>query len=129
MRFEFDSHNLLHVPVNIFHGKEVNLVALIDTGSAGTIFDINKFDLDLFDPNSEVVEVVGIGGTQEEIIQTVDWIMVGQTKVLSFRTQFGDISDGFGFEAIIGSNLLRQLGAIIDYSNQTIEFNKSLKSI
>ncbi len=122
MKFEFDRHNLIYVPVKIIYRQEVNLVALVDTGSAGTVFNINLFDIDLFQANSKVLEIVGIGGEEEVLLQQVESIQIGNIRVNSFHAQFGDVTSDFGFDGIIGADLLKQLGSVIDYSARTIEF-------
>lgn len=123
MIFEFDKFGLICVPIVVQHSKKIHLNALIDTGSASTVFDINHFDIDLFDPNSEVIKVIGIGGCQEEIIQQVEWILIDNNKILDFKAHFGDITDTFGFDAIIGADLLKQLNAVIDYKYKKIIFS------
>jgi hypothetical protein len=72
VKFEY-FRGLLYTELSIFHGSEVKLRAMIDTGSVGTAADIDKFQ----------------------------------------------------FEAIIGSELLDKLGAVIDYPNREIAFTKT----
>ncbi len=44
MKFEYVG-GLLYAEISIFHDQEVKLRAMIDTGSAGTAADIDKFKI------------------------------------------------------------------------------------
>ncbi len=123
MKFEYDG-GLLYAELSILHGSEVKLRAMIDTGSAGTAVDIDRFQVDLHMPGSELVYIAGVGGRQEVISQTVSKLSIGDIDIPNYKVQFCDLWDQFQFEAIIGSELLEMLGAVIDYPKREIVFTR-----
>jgi hypothetical protein len=44
------------------------------------------------------------------------------TSVSLHEIEFRDLKDDFGFEAVIGSDLLDTLGAVINFQTKEIEF-------
>ena len=124
MKFELVG-GLLYAELSIFYESEVKLFAIIDTGSAGTAVDIDKFNINPHRLGSRLVEIVGVGGCQDVICQPVSKLKIGGIEVFNYEIQFCDLWDQFQFEAIIGSELLDKLGAIIDYPKQEIVFAKS----
>ncbi len=113
---------LLYLPVSIVYESQVELIGIIDTGSAGTVVEIDRFDIDLLSRNARVITMCGVGGTQEAFAQTVSKISIGNALVENFELEFCDLKEDFGSEAIIGSDLLDKLGAVIDYDNREISF-------
>lgn len=93
---------------------------MVDTGSAGTAVDIDKFNIDVHTAGSEMINLVGIGGRQEAIKQKVYRVEIGECDLINFKIQFCDLWDKFGFEAINGSDLLETLNAIIHYPYREI---------
>ena len=122
MKFEY-SGGLLYAELSIVYESEVKLVAMIDTGSAGTAADIGKFNINPLRPGSRLDYIVGVGGRQEVISQTVSKLSIGGIEVPNYEIQFCDLWDQFQFEAIIGSELLEKLGAVIDYPKREIFFS------
>lgn len=122
MKFEY-RNGLLYSPITINYNDDVELKGLIDTGSAGTVVDINCFDVDILSRDARSVCVIGVGGFQEAFAQTVSSVKLGSSLVHDFEIEFCDLKDDFGFEAIIGSVLLEQLGAKIDFPNRELSFS------
>jgi hypothetical protein len=118
--------SLLYSEISVFYESEKTLLAMIDTGSAGTVADIDKFNIDPHRLGSRIVDIVGVGGRQEVLAQTVSKLGIGGVEVANYEIQFCDLWNQFKFEAIIGSDLLEKLGAIIDYPAREIVFTKSL---
>ena len=123
MKFEYIG-GLLYAELSIFHGSEVKLKAMIDTGSAGTAADIDKFKISPHTSGSRLVYIAGIGGRQEVISQAVSKLSIGGIDIPNYHVQFCDLWDQFKFEAIIGSELLEMLGAVIDFPKREIIFTK-----
>lgn len=122
---KFDlTKGLIILPVTFAYSKNITVKAdaLVDTGSAGTALDINLLTLDPT-RRSDIVEISGIGGGQDVVIQEVDGIQFGDKSVSDFEVEFGDIASRFGFTAIIGSNLLDALGACVDYDKREIRLS------
>lgn len=120
MKFEL-SERLIIVPLIVsYRGTEIQANALVDTGSAGTAVDINLVKLDRRCP-ARIVEITGVGGRQDVIIHKTDNISFCGAQVTDFEVEFGDISSHFGFDAIIGADLLDFLGVCIDYKRREID--------
>ena len=83
------------------------------------------FNIDLFQLDSEVVEIVGVGGVEEVLVQTVESVEIGAVVLNSFIAQFGDVTGDFGSGGILGADIFSPLGAVIDYNAESIEFVKS----
>lgn len=122
MKFDYRG-GLLYLPITIHYDSETTLTGIIDTGSAGTVVDVDCFNIDYLSRNARAVVVHGVGGSQEAFVQTVEFVRIGEQKVEDIEIEFCDLKDDFGFEAIIGSNLLDKLGAIIDYPKREIFFS------
>jgi len=123
MKFKY-SGGLLYLPITVFYDQPIDLIAMIDTGSAGTAVNVNLFDIDMLSRSGHSITLHGIGGTQDAFVQTVSSVKIGTFEIKDFEVEFCDIEkDHFGFEAIIGSNLLDALNAVIDYSKREINFS------
>ena len=121
MKFQFQE-GLIYVPLIIHYNKSVvEFDAVIDTGSAGTAVDINLVKLDL-SRKTRIADIIGIGGCQQVAIQEVERVLIGDKSVVNFPIEFADIKGTFGEEAFIGSNLLKRLNAVIDYSTEELRF-------
>jgi hypothetical protein len=122
MKFDY-RNGLLYLPISVHYDSEITLTGIIDTCSAGTVVDVDCFNIDLLSRNARAVVVYGVGGSQEAFVQTVDFVSIGDSRVKDIEIEFCDLKDDFGFEAIIGSNLLDKLGAVIDYQKKEIFFS------
>lgn len=116
---------LIVVPALFAYGQsEITPNCLVDTGSAGTAVEIDLVQMDYSRP-SRIVEIAGIGGDQEVVIQSIEMIAFCEKQIENFEVQFGDIASKFGFNAIIGSDILDALGINIDYERREIRASKS----
>ncbi len=50
MKFEY-RNGLLYLPISVRYDKLIELIGIIDTGSAGTAVDVDKFNIDLLSRN------------------------------------------------------------------------------
>ena len=114
---------LIYVPVTVTYNKSVELEAIVDTGSAGTVFDIDLFDIELLTRDPEIVNIVGVGGKQEVLQQTVEQVRIGEILIEQFPAQFGDLDNAFDIKGIIGGDFLNYLDAVIDYEKKIITFS------
>ena len=111
---------LIIVPAFFYYKQsEIVVNCLLDTGSAGTAVDIDVVELDYTRP-SRIVEIAGIGGNQEVVIQHTEVVRFCGRQIENVEIQFGDIASKFGFNAIVGSDLLSALGICIDYEQKKI---------
>lgn len=126
MKFEIIG-GLVILPVRFVYSSTIEIAAnaLIDTGSAGTALDISLVNLEHSRP-SKIVELAGVGGNQDVVIQRVDAIQLGSAVVENFDVEFGDVATKFGFNSIVGVDLLDNIGACIDFERKEIRFQEIL---
>jgi hypothetical protein len=122
MKFEY-RNGLLYLPISVFYDTSVELIGIIDTGSAGTAVEVGRFNIDLLSRNGRAITLHGVGGTQDAFAQTVSSVRIGEFEARDFEIEFRDLKDDFGFEAVVGSDLLDKLGAVIDYGKREINFS------
>lgn len=101
----------------IVGGKKVDLpIALIDTGSAGTLVNADRL-LDegvTAEPTDRIGSVRGIGGVEYVLRKRVSEVRVGGLPLRDVEVQVGALDYGFVVDAIIGADVLHGLGAVID---------------
>lgn len=89
---------------------------LLDTGSMGTLFAIEKVDsIDLLpEPNDRIREICGIGGREYVFSKTIDRLVSGELMVENFQVEIGDMNYGIEMDGSLGLDFLIQSQAIID---------------
>lgn len=98
-------------------GQSLTLdTVLIDTGSAGTIFQVDLVSaIGLTYSRSDVVrEIVGVGGSEFVVTTRLDRLVLGEIVVDDVEIQLGGMEYGFRLDGIIGMNVLGRIGAAID---------------
>ena len=104
--------------VEIIHNSKKLILdnVLIDTGSGGTLFKMDKVEeIDItIDMNDSIETIHGVGGSEFVYKKTIDEIRLND---LCSR----DVMDyGFDIDGIIGIDFLRQIGAIIDLEKMKV---------
>jgi hypothetical protein len=98
-------------------GKTVELThALLDTGSGGTLVSADRL-LEVgveADPMDRIVSVRGIGGVEFVVRKQASEIRLGELVVHDTPVQIGSMSYGFELDGIVGTDVLRAMGAVID---------------
>jgi len=96
---------------------------LVDTGSAGTIFSVDRLsEIGIIpEPNDPIKHVRGVGGTEYVFTKTIDGIIVAGIKVNKTSIQSGAMDYGFEIDGILGMDLLAKLHAIIDFHRLVIK--------
>lgn len=101
----------------IFSGKKLMCSdVLIDTGSASTVFSIEKvMDIGIKpEPDDEVRELRGIGGAEFVFTKKVDGLNFGNFQLPDFTIEVGAMNYGFELDGIIGLDFLLRAKAKID---------------
>jgi predicted aspartyl protease len=95
---------------------------LIDTGSCGTIFSIDKvLEIGLeYETDDIVYRIRGIGGSEFVFIKKVDSLSLGELSVDDFEIEIGAMEYGFDLDGIIGMDFIEKVKAIIDFSRLEI---------
>jgi hypothetical protein len=89
---------------------------LLDTGSAGTIFAIDKLSAIRlqYEPQDSVHRIRGVGGTEFVFTKKVDRLGFDEILVRDFEIEVGAMDYGFEMNGIIGMDFLIKTGAVID---------------
>ena len=118
-------HGLPYVSVSLSHlGKQALLKnTLIDTGSTGTVFSIDKvIPLGLqVEPDDPIREIRGVGGTEFVFIKQIDFLSFGDFIINNFKIEIGAMNYGFDIDGIIGLDVLLQAKVIIDFKQMIIQ--------
>lgn len=117
-------YGLLFCEITIFYkGKSMILDnVLIDTGSGGTVFKMDKVDeLGVTIEKDDTIETIsGVGGVEFVYKKTVDRINLGNLAIGNFTIEVGVMDYGFEIDGIIGMDFLKEVGAIIDLDKMAI---------
>ncbi|MBT7094354.1 MAG: hypothetical protein HN936_13995 [Bacteroidetes bacterium] len=107
----------------VHNNKELILESvLIDTGSAGSIFDVDdlaKIDL-LPEPEDEIHNIVGVGGNEFVIQKRINKIQLGEIELFDFSIEIGAVDYGFNIQGSLGFDFLFKAKVIIDLSRLQI---------
>lgn len=95
---------------------------LIDTGSGGTVFKMDKVDeLGITIENDDTIETIsGVGGVEFVYKKNIDGINLGSIDVKDFTIEVGVMDYGFDINGIIGMDFLKRIGAIINLDKMII---------
>ena len=116
--------SLPYITVSLtYRGQQLSFKnVLLDTGSAGAIFQTDKMlAIGLtYEPADTVRRIRGVGGTEFVFTKRVANLTVGNLRVDDFQIEVGAMDYGFDIDGIIGMDFLVQVGALIDLSKLEI---------
>ncbi|HHC23828.1 MAG TPA: hypothetical protein ENK58_00225 [Desulfobacterales bacterium] len=100
---------------------------LIDSGSAGTVFDVDELaKIDLLPELNDVIRTVfGIGGTEFVVEKNIDQISLMSLELKNFPIEIGSVDYGFEMKGILGFNFLVRTKAVIDLGQLRIYSGKA----
>jgi len=100
---------------------------LTDSGSAGTVFDVDKLaKIDLLPESDDVIRTVfGIGGTEFVVEKNIDQISLMSLELKNFPIEIGSVDYGFEMKGILGFNFLVRTKAVIDLGQLRIYSGKA----
>jgi hypothetical protein len=121
---QFIEHDgLIFIPITLGYNSNNYQITdcILDTGSAGTIIDV---DLIPFNPKIPGIlkRLHGIGGYQDVVAQQVDFIKIENCRLENILVEFGNIKNSYGIKGILGTNLLRFMNFYLNFNQQEIEF-------
>lgn len=115
---------LLFVSLQLgFKGKSIIVGnALLDTGAASTVISTSIAEAVNIvpEPTDSLRRLVGIGGVEWVYTKHVDYLQVGSEKQHNFEIEISGSDYGFGIDAILGTDFLLSIGAVIDIKNLTV---------
>ncbi len=100
---------------------------LLDTGSGGTVFKMDKVDeLGITIEDDDAIETIsGVGGVEFVYMKNIDGINLGDLGISNFTIEVGVMDYGFDINGILGMDFLNEVGAIIDIDKMTVYSEKS----
>lgn len=102
-----------------FRGQSLKLenIILLDTGSAGTIFNVNKLEEIGVKPEANDVTQTtqGVGGLEFIYTKNIDQIFIhDEIAIQNFNVELGSMDYGLEIDGIIGYDFMKKVGLIID---------------
>jgi Aspartyl protease len=111
-------HGLAYVEATLsFRGRDLRVGdVILDTGSAGTIFSVDRLlEVGIVPEGGDALQRIrGIGGTEFVFMKRLDHLSVGELEVPAFEVEVGAMAYGFPGEGVLGLDFLLQSGALID---------------
>jgi len=102
MRF-LEHDGLIFIPITLGYHSNIYQITdcILDTGSAGTIIDV---DLIEFNPKIPAIlkRLHGIGGHHDVVAQPVDFIKIDNYQLENVLVEFGDIKFHLGLLPLLG---------------------------
>ena len=95
---------------------------LLDTGSAGTVFAVDKvlaIGIQL-EPQDLIRRIRGVGGAEFVFIKSVDRLSLDDLFLENFEIEVGAMNYGIESDGILGMDFLLQVGAGIDLAQLKI---------
>lgn len=114
-----------------YQGRSLTLNnILLDTGSAGSIFSVDKM-LEIgmrLEPQDAIRRIQGVGGSEFVFIKKLERLSLGEFSIRNFDVEIGAMHYGIELNGIIGMNFLLQVGAIINLKKLEITAENNKKS-
>lgn len=106
-----------------FRGKKLKLDnVLIDTGSAGTIFNANVVEkIGVVPEKNDLVDTIrGIGGVEYVYVKNFDLIQFGDISQKDFEVEIGNMDYGLEIDGILGFDFICSARLIIDTNTKLV---------
>lgn len=107
----------------VYKGNEIVIDnVLLDTGSGGTVFKMDKVEaIGITIEDDDIIEAIsGVGGSEFVYKKNVDSISIGELELKSFIIEIGVMDYGFEINGIIGMDFLKEVGAVIDLNKMVL---------
>lgn len=112
----------------IYKGDAMSLDnVLLDTGSGGTVFKMNKVDeVGVTIEKGDAIETIsGVGGVEFVYKKNIDGINLGGLEIRDFTIEVGVMDYGFEINGIIEMDFMKGTGAIIDLNKMIVYSEKN----
>jgi hypothetical protein len=117
-------HGLPFVEVTVRYRGSDLLVdrVLLDTGSAGTIFNANLVSsIGVFPEGNDVVDTIrGVGGVEYVYTKYFESIDFGNILLENFQVEIGNMDYGLEINGIIGFDFISAANLLIDTKNMLV---------
>jgi hypothetical protein len=117
-------HGLPFVEVTVlYRGSELRVErVLLDTGSAGTIFNANLVSaIGVFPEKNDVVDTIrGVGGVEYVYTKYFETIYFGIVSLENFQVEIGNMDYGMEISGIVGFDFISAANLLIDTKNMLV---------
>jgi hypothetical protein len=111
-------YGLPFVSVTICYRNKVLLLkrVLLDTGSAGTVFNADVVDEIgvRVEPEDFLNKIRGVGGIEVVYSKRFDFVRIGEISMEEFEVEIGEMNYGMQIDGILGFDFIRSAGMVID---------------
>lgn len=110
-----------------YQGKKVKVErALIDTGSRSTLLatDIAEQIGVKFELTDDLYRIRGVGGIEWVFMRQIERIVIGNHAAVNANVDIGALDYGIEMSAIIGTEVLKAIGAVIRMRPLLLEFEE-----
>ena len=110
-----------------FRGNKVILdKVLLDTGSAGTIFNANVVDeIGVAPEENDIVDTIrGVGGVEYVYVKNFDAILCGDICQEDFQVEIGNMDYGMDIDGILGFDFISASKLVIDSKELLVYISK-----
>lgn len=107
----------------IFRGKKLKLEnVLLDTGSAGTIFNANVVEaIGVVPEKYDTVDTIrGIGGIEYVYVKNFDLVQFEEISLKDFEVEIGNMDYGMNIDGILGFDFICSAKLIIDSNKMSV---------
>ncbi|MBP1992114.1 retropepsin-like aspartic protease [Paenibacillus eucommiae] len=90
--------------------------ALLDTGSAGTIFNADLVDeIGVRVESGDLLNTIrGVGGVEVVYSKRFDFVRIGGISLEGFEVEIGEMNYGMQIDGILGFDFIRSAGLVIN---------------
>jgi hypothetical protein len=110
-----------------FRGKKFLLDdVLLDTGSAGTIFNANVVErIGVAPEENDIVDTIrGVGGVEYVYVKNFDVIHVGNISIQDYQVEIGNMDYGMKIDDILGFDFISAAQLVIDTKNLLVHTSR-----
>lgn len=110
-----------------FRGEKILLEnVLLDTGSAGTIFNANVVEkIGVVPEENDIVDTIrGVGGVEYVYVKSFDIIQFGEICQEQFQVEIGNMDYGMNIDGIVGFDFISASNLVIDTKKLLVHVSK-----
>jgi predicted aspartyl protease len=111
-------HGLPFVSIEVGYRTSSTVISavLVDTGSASTILSIDLLgSIGVFpEPEDPIRTIRGVGGVEVVFQKRLDYLILNGSRISNITAEVGAMDYGFEINGIIGMDLLRKTGSVLD---------------